>query len=248
MSLATFKKKSIISQHRTKISASSPGGYWLNQGPFGPVSSTNSIMFNSSKDTWGPKGFSLNGGRRNVGYVGQSMAMSKNGTPFKGALPRNLNGSPLQGDLVMNSGHCEILGNQYKYIKPSVLSTYGMLRKKYRWAYSGTYPNNIVQSNYGNSNLAGNTSQGVYLNKLGAANDCVVETNNMDAYVGYVKTCPKINGGCTAKASLYTKNLHQAQTSSQHTLRVQRKCADPDDSQKPYPPPNNTGKRACVSV
>lgn len=245
MSLATFKKKSLLSQHKTKISGTKPGGDWVTQGPFGPSS-----MFTSAQVNYGSTGFSINGGRRNVGYVGQSMAMSKNGTPYKGAYPRG-HGKPFivtkQTQPVMNAQRAEVLGDQYKYIKPSVLSNWGMLRKKYRWAYNGKYPNVIVQSNYGNSNLADNTSQGVYLQKKSAANVCVVETNHPELYEGNVKMCTTVDGKCIQNHSGYTKNVHNVQTSGQYTLQVQRCVANPPDSLKPYPPPANTGKRGCAT-
>ena len=247
MSLATFKKKSLLSQHKTKISGTPPGGIWMTQGPYGPASS---LMYSSSVDNYGPSGFSINGGRRSAGYIGQSMAMSKNGTPFKGAYPRG-HGKPYvltkETQPIMNAQRAEILGDQYKYIKPSVLSTRGMLRKKYRWAYTGTYPNAIVQSNYGNSNLAENTSQGVYLQKKSAANVCIVETNHPELYEGNVKTCTTVGGKCIQNHSGYTKNVHNVQTSGQYTLQVQRCVANPSDSQKPFPPPVNTGKRGCAT-
>lgn len=245
MSLATFKKKSLLSQHKTKISGTKPGGNWVTQGPFG-----SSSMFTSAQVNYGSTGFSIHGGRRNVGYIGQSMAMSKNGTPYKGAYPRG-HGKPFivtpQTQPVMNAQRAEVLGDQYKYIKPSVLSNWGMLRKKYRWAYNGMYPNVIVQSNYGNSNLADNTSQGVYLQKKSAANVCVVETNHPELYEGNVKTCTTVEGKCIQNHSGYTKNVHNVQTSGQYTLQVQRCVANPPDSLKPYPPPANTGKRGCAT-
>lgn len=82
MSLATFKKKSIISNHGTKVSGKRPGGIWLSQGPFG-----NEGSLKLTYAAAGPEGFSLNGGHRNVGYVGKSYAMSTNGTPMRGRNP-----------------------------------------------------------------------------------------------------------------------------------------------------------------
>ncbi len=39
----------------------------------------------------------------------------------------------------------------------------------------------------------------------------------------------------------YTKTIKQPQDSSQHTLRIQRKCANPSPAQKPFPYRVQTG-------
>ena len=44
-----------------------------------------------------------------------------------------------------------------------------------------------------------------------------------------------------ARNGLYTKQLQQPETSSQHTLRIQRKCANPIGAQKPFPFATSTG-------
>lgn len=258
MSLATFKKKSIVAQHGTKVSGKPPGGYWLNQGPFGKDTTVNSVMFINGSKYYGSVGFSLNGGHRNVGYVGQSMAMSKNGTPFRGKYPLGAGGqcgTYCSGNIVYNSAQVITLGDQYKYIKPSVLSDFRLFRNKYRWAYTGVYPNNIVQAN-GQGNLSDNESQGLYLHKLSVANDCVVDVNGSEKYVDYIKKCGPF--GCrttsargykfnvAASNAPYTKLLYQPQTSSQHTMRIQRKCADPSPEQMPIPGPTNGNAAVCA--
>lgn len=252
MSLATFKKKAIISQHGTKISGKPPGGHWLPQGPFGKNTSINSLMLIDSKTHYGPSGFSLNGGHRNVGYVGQSMKMSKNGTSFNGIYPRGNGGtfgSYFQAEPVFNSAQVETLGTQYKYIKPTVLSNFGMLRKKYKWAFSGQYPNYWVQPNYGTSNLSDNTSQGVYIQNVSAASMCVLNVNDSEKFKDYIIEhgpygCNVTNGGRytfnnAASNAPYTKELHQPISSSQYTLYIQRKCVNPNKAQQPYPGPVN---------
>jgi hypothetical protein len=44
-----------------------------------------------------------------------------------------------------------------------------------------------------------------------------------------------------ARTSLYTKTIHIPITSSQHTLRIQKRCANPRGAQKPFPYAVNTG-------
>lgn len=234
MSLATFKKKSIVSQHGTKISGRAPGGFWLRQGPFGTSETVNSYMI---KENYGDSGFSINGGRRNVGYVGQSMAMGKNGTSFKGVNPVGHGGhygTYYQAEPVFNSARVNTLGTQFKYIKPSVISTFGMLRKKYRWAYNGVTPNYWVKEVGGGANLSDNYSSGLHTENLSAKTDCVVDTNDTEKYEGYIVEhgpfgCSKTNGGrYTFNAAVsnapYSKELGEPQTSSQHTLRIKRGC------------------------
>ncbi len=253
MSIVAFKKKSII-QYGSKRSGVPTDVHWLPQGPFGLPTSLNSVMLEETRYKKGLSGFSLNGPKRNVGYVGQNMRFSKNGTPFRGIYPRGSGGiggtypNPLP---VFNAppSYAEVLGNQEDYNKPSVLSTRGMLRQKYRWAYSGKFPNYWVQPNYGTSNLSDNTSQGLYIHEKSVANDCVVDVNAESKYVGNFIRCGPC--GCrTTPARGYKMVLQQSnapygkqikipQTASQQIIHVQRKCVDQTKAQKPYPPPTN---------
>jgi hypothetical protein len=242
MSLTAFKKKSVI-QYGSKRSGKPPGGFWLPQGPFG----NNTVALQAAINHPGSVGFSLNGPFRSVGRVGQSMRMSKSGTPFKGVYPRGWGGTygkyatPLPS---YNVNEVLVEGQQQFYIKQSVLSTYGMLRNKYKWAYNGQYPNVWVQPNYGGSWQSDTKSQGNYIHTVASANDCVTDVNNSAKYVGYIK-----NGGPTlcqtsttrftyndmARNGPYTKHLNNPMDSSQYIQRVQRKCNNPTGSTKPFP-------------
>jgi len=249
MSIVAFKRKSVI-RYGANVSGKPPGGYWLPQGPFGTPGTLTSVMLEQNSKTRGPEGFSINGPHRNIGRVGQDMKFSKNGTPFRGVYAIGWGGTygrypysepvynfpPVKGT---------VSGSQVEYVKPSVLSTRGMLREKYRWIYNGQYPNYWVQPNYGTSNLSDNTSQGLYVQTKSAANDCVVDTNDTPKYLDYFvnsgpfgcQTTPARGYKFNVQQSNapYTKFLHIPQTSGQHTLRIQRKCADPTPKQKPFP-------------
>jgi hypothetical protein len=258
MSLTAFKKKSVI-QYGSRRSGKPPGGVWLPQGPFGSYS----IPLEEAIKHPGPVGFSLNGGHRNVGYVGKESKFSKNGTPFRGLHPMGWGGHYghyARTEPVYNVNEVIVLGDQAEFVKPSVLSTYGMLQKKYRWAYNGQYPNYWVQPVYGNTTQSDTASQGMYLHDKTVANICVTDINNYAKYVGYIK-----NGGPTlcstttarfryndmARNAPYTKELRIAETSSQHTLRIQRRCANPLPYQKPFPYKVQTGTgvlRGGISV
>jgi hypothetical protein len=242
MSITAFKKKSVI-QYGSKRSGKPPGGFWLPQGPFGK----STLVLQDAINSYGPVGFSLNGPHRNVGYVGQSMRMSKNGTPYRGAYPLGNGGTygkyatPLPS---FNVNEVIVQGEQQYYVKPTVLTTYGMLRKKYRWAYNGQYPNNWVQPNYGGTWQSDTKSQGNYISNISTANDCVTDVNAAAKYVGFKKCCgPTLCYNTTARFRFddvarngrYTKFIRNPQTSSQHTQHIQRRCTAPTGRQKPFP-------------
>lgn len=247
MSIVAFKKKSVI-QYGSKRSAKQPGGYWLPQGPFGH--STEGLKL--SIQNYGPVGFSINGGHRNVGYVGKESKFSRNGTPFRGIHPRGSGGTfgayP-KSEPVFNVNRVIALGDQYMYIKPSVLSTYGQIEKQYKWIKNGVYPNYWVQP-LNTGNQTDTSSQGMYLQRLSAANTCNLKVNNKEIYEGYRVNCgPTLCRTSTARFKYndmarngpYTKILNQPVTSSQYTLYVQRGCANPKGAQKPFPYAVNTG-------
>ena len=248
MSLVAFKKKSVI-QYGSKRSGKPPGGYWLPQGPFG----ASTVALQQAINYPGPVGFSLNGTHRNVGYVGKESRFSKSGTPYRGTNPIGWGGccgTYKKSEPVFNVNEVIVQGDQWLFVKPTVLTTKGMLEKKYRWAYNGQYPNSWVQPVNDGTTQSDTKSQGMYIHDLKVANICVTDINNTEQYVGYIK-----NGGPTlcytttarfkfddmVRNSPYTKELKQPETSSQHTLRIQRRCADPLPYQKPFPYAVQTG-------
>jgi len=263
MSLTAFKRKSVIN-YGSKRSGIGPGGVWLPQGPFGHSTKGLQIAIHNP----GPVGFSINGGHRNIGGVGRDMKMSKSGTPYRGmqpigfggtngrypsatiagpysgAVPATGNKSPVVEPL-LNSRIVDTMGTQYLYIKPSVLSTHGMLDKKYRWAYYGQYPNNWVQPNY-TGNQTDSASQWLYIQNKAAANTCNLKVNNVGQYEDYyVKTGPTLctPGRSTARFKYndmarnggYTKTLYQPVSYAQYNLYLTRGCNNPVGPQKPFP-------------
>ena len=247
MSIVALKRKT-GAQYKSKISGKPPGGYWVSQGPFGH--STNGLQL--SVPNYGPEGFSINGGRRNVGYVGKDSKFSRNGTPFRGTEPTGYGGSQgnyYQAQPVYNANRAITQGDQYSYIKPSVLSTYGMLAKKYRWARNGKYPNYWVQP-VNTGNQVESSSQGMYIHEKTIANLCVQDVNNPSKYdTNIVNTGPTLCHTSAAKFTFndmvrnapYTKTLQQPMSSSQHTMFIQRKCSNPKGAQKPFPFAVQTG-------
>ena len=262
MSLATFKKKSVVISG-TNISGKPVYSYFIPSGPFGPPTSTNSVMLIQTSRQKAVSGFSLNGVHRNPKFFSPST-----GTPFRGPYAKGNGGShgkyynePLFN---VNLATGKVEAGEVQTNKNSVLSTYGMLRKKYRYLYSGKYPHYWVQPNYGTSNLSANTSQGLYIHNLTSTYSRYVDTNAEAKYVNYIKNCGineknlisngnnsetlkklSTNSLCdqglftTSEVLNYTKFLHIPQSSSQYTTRIQRKCVDPLNFQKPYPGPTN---------
>lgn len=266
MSLATFKKKSITASLGTNRSGKPPGGYWLPQGPFGGKSS----ILKLAESYYGPVGFSINGGSRNVGGVGKDYKMSKNGTPFRGIYPygdggngqgrARRRGTTLESNYpVFNVNRVIVLGDQAQYIKPSVLSTYGMLRKKYRWAYNGKYPNYWVQPVYTSGSQSDTKSQGMYLHNLKATYTRYINVNDKNKYENYYKkggpALCTVNSAATAQFTYnqlaanapYTKELNQPIAASEYTTYVQRKCVNPNVLQKPFPYAVQTGTSQSVA-
>lgn len=268
MSLATLKKKSINSaSSATKRSGKPTNEYWIYQGPYGRKGNLPSTIFKES--LVGPNGdvggnaydatnagFSINGSYRNKGGIGANMSFSKSRTPFRGQYPKGWGGIkgryPDGPNNVSLNVYPDTTGSQLQnaIVKPSVLSTKGMLERRFRWAYSGQYPNNWVQPDY-TGNQTDTASQGLYVQNKAASNYCWYDVNDSDLYVDYRKTCGST--GCqrtpargytmniqTANAA-YTKTLHQPKDASDYTLRIQRRCQNPVGFQKPFPYAVQTG-------
>lgn len=93
----------------------------------------------------GAKGFSLNGGYRNIGGVGQfRMVSNVTRTPFRGTQPMGHGGfNGEYYDTPSNSGDC--CTNDNSIIKDSTLTTAGMIDQKYKWTKS-QYPRYWVKN------------------------------------------------------------------------------------------------------
>jgi hypothetical protein len=243
MSIVAFKKKSAV-LYGSNVSGKPPGGYWLNRGPFGK--NLNTFIPETTVGAAGYVGFSLVGGNRNVGYVGQSMAMSRNGTPFHGV---NAFGSGGSGNKYYNRNHVYnvnrviVLGDQSRFIKPSNVSAYWATHTKHRWINNGQYPNHWVQPNY-TGNQIGSSSQGAYIQNVSNSNTCNVDVNNQDAYIGHIVNHGPTNCSTTTarykfndmvRNAPYTKNIRQPIDSSQYNAYMQKKCTVPRGKNKPFP-------------
>jgi hypothetical protein len=234
MSLQTFKKKAVITAGSNR-SGKRSGETWVPQGPFGKSAPVYAVG----------SGFSINGATRSKGYIGKSMAMSKNGTPFRGTQPMGSGGTngsypASPANIVYNVDRTGVQGSQINYVKPSVLSTKGMLEKKYKWIHNGRYPNYWVQPD---DNHPENSSQWLYILQKMAANVCSVDTNKPNIYKNNIKKCvdscvPSVavsTYNSIASRGTYTKTLYVPLTQSDYALQVQKKCANQTSAQKPFP-------------
>ena len=105
--------------------------------------------------------FSINGGFRNQGWVGQtSISRSLIKTPHRGATPRGHGGccGTYDVSIVKPLGPCT---NNNEVVKSSVVSTDGMLDMKYRWIRRPA-PYTSVKPDV-NHNL---NQQGEYINRI----------------------------------------------------------------------------------
>lgn len=232
MSIQTMKQKT-HALYRKNHSAPS-GEAWITRGS------------NSSVNVGG-SGFSINGGHRNKGRVGQTSEMSKHGTPFKGLFPIGYGGGE-QGTFdrpsdtrVMNAiAGMNIRGNQHAFIKPSVLSTRGMLRYKYKWAYTGVFPNYWVQPNY-TGFQTGTKSQSLYIESKAALVSSQQCTNDHVARSD-VHGCDSGLRVSAKSCRPYVKSVNQPTTYVTHNRRIKMKCANPRPRQRPFPFAVQTGK------
>lgn len=119
----------------------------------------------------GHDGFSLVGGYRNIGIVGQTnLAKSVSRTRFRGNLPMGHGGQNGQFKIVINnSGSC--CGNDPSIIKPTVKNTKDAILQQNKWLHSA-YPRYWVKNG---ATEVENFSQGEYIkNIVVKAATCVV--------------------------------------------------------------------------
>lgn len=222
-----MKRKSDV-KYGSKVSGKPRN--WISRGPFGNVTEGKSIA------SIGHSGFSLNGGTRNYGYVGKTYGFSTNSTPFKGIHAKGNGGrlgtyaTPIPQSSVMS---VITRGTQMQYIKPSVLSTRGMLSTKYRWI-GRPYPNSTVQPMSANTALSLNTSQGLYIDNLSSRANINNDINQYNKYdvlnTGYPEILKShlcsIFSVNKRSYSINVKNIRNAESSSENLHRKKQPCTN----------------------
>jgi len=235
MSIATLKKKS------------------RNNRRFAPISGR------------GKNGFSLVGGTRNHGGIGQfRMISSTTRTPYKGTEAVGHGGTcgtyyktnyPGGG---LNSGSS--LTNDNTIIKKTVMNTAGMIDTKYKWT-KGTYPNYWVQPDDNSYQLTGD--QSTYIKNLtqqSGANvftnvqnngkcGTVVDSSNSDytySCNGNKNACSYFIGSKKYIKQSYAKNYNQLPVSCGDYISrggvAKKNCLPTPSYSKPFPVKINNSK------
>lgn len=159
-------------------------------------------------------GFSLNGGRRSMGYIGKDRLNSKVVTPFRGTEPLGLDGS--RGNIVMGVGAgTDIRGEQFKVNKPSVVSTREHINQM-RWCCA-----DIVRTQSG----IDMGSQDQYVSKKAASNVCVLPTDKPNKVLQ--AKCSSLNENASDRLDCknnYSKDVVPID-SSLRTLGIRNGCA-----------------------
>ena len=150
MSIATLKRKSIAKDFKTH-SGKGYARFSINKATCGAIRNDDADVFSDSySQTGAAGGFSINGRYRNRGRVGQDMKMSRGLSKVKnvvasrqyGRVPVYKGGGGVRGTYNRTvSGRfgiecCKALDN--KLVKPSVITTKGLIYYKTRWVKRAT--------------------------------------------------------------------------------------------------------------
>ena len=156
-------------------------------------------------------GFSINGPRRNMGYIGKDQKMSKLFTPFRGVWPMNSSGGH-RGTIVYGVGAgTNIRAHQFQHLKPSVVSSREQMNKM-RWCCA-----DIVRT----QSVIPDGSADIYTIQKGLSNICVFAVDKPDRIN---TTCPFKKDGRLDCANNYSKDVVPID-SSLRTLNIQQQCA-----------------------
>lgn len=205
----------------------------------------------------GINGFSLNGGYRNIGAVGQfRMISNTTRTPYKGPVAKGNGGkngkyykTSNQGG-GLNSGSC--CTNDNLIIKKSSLNNAGMIDTKYKWI-NGTYPNFWVQEDDSQSR-SGTRDQSIYIQNLTKKyGSCVFTNVQSSGNCGtttdtdpYIYSCSGNSNACSYYIGTkkyirmpYAKNFNQPAMSQGQYIRTggvsKNNCLPTPGNKQPFP-------------
>jgi len=169
-----------------------------------------------------------------MSYIGKDQLRSKVFTPFRGTEPRGhggTNGTYDKSHIIMAVGPgTDIRGQQYKVIKPSVVSSREQMNR-FRWCCA-----DIVRTQSG----IDMGSQDAYIAKKAAANVCVLKNDKPI----------NMNASITGRDRLDCKNNYSKDVtpvdSSLRTLAIQKECSLKEiDPSKIIPANSNKGCVKC---
>lgn len=181
----------------------------------------------------GQKQFSINGTTRNQGYIGQtSLSRSLIHTPLKNAVPRGYGGCCSITQRNIKASEIYSLEDN-TVVKPSVLSTKGLLATRYRWI-NRPFPNSVVK------NLDSINDQTDYIARLKKKTLTDIETycapptagKNVGARVCASAALKTANGFSIFSKPKLTCDVAKDMTTVSQTkylLTLQEKCALRDD-------------------
>jgi hypothetical protein len=198
MSIQTMKKKG-VAQYGNKVSGKSPGGEWINK---------------ETATAYSPNGFSINGGSSRSGsYIGKTYKFSKVVTPYLGRFPRDFVINPKIE--IIPGTPAQVRCIQRYYIKPSVVSSMGMLNKKYQCCptiVQNTYPSGPMDLNASASSLTEKRKYACNLdepkldclfNPVGEKKPFPFHTNTSSSSKSTCKKCPHITAVYYSPPSWY---------------------------------------------
>ena len=171
--------------------------------------------------------FSLTGGLRSQGYVGQTnLSRSVKRTPFTRFGGPQGHGSKygLSKIEIHNSGQCINTKNDETVIKKPTINTKGLISTKYKWNKRG-YPYSVVQPD-SNSSLFESSS--VYTHNLAAANTCVLpkDVTNVEVNCSAGIACSNFIGGRRVLRTMYSKQFSSSVPQSMYILSKTKRCAE----------------------
>jgi hypothetical protein len=171
----------------------------------------------------GFKQFSIEGSRRNQGYVGQDvLGRTILKTPFRGNTPQGYGGccGDYPVSVLTPYGTCTV--EDSSIVKSSVLSNYGSIHTHYRWI---TRPAPFI-SVKPDSNFGLNLTEGVYLQRLRKR-----VINSIDVYNETHSTIPPVRTIVELPAPMscpLTTKVVGPLTSSQYTEKFEKACTIDD--------------------
>ena len=195
--------------------------------------------------TNGSTNFTINGGPRNLSYIGKSTRNSSVRTPFRGVTPMGFNGNRSSNNIVMAFPHIKAELGQAPVNAPqmSVRSTKSMIATKYKWI-KGQYPNVWVQpsTNQSSSDRTTVASMAILRTDLGC--DGEIEQQQQICCDKRITEYPLLGNRKTSSQSIINRlignnmsgsNIQPSVGFSDYMTRLQAASVIQSGANKPFP-------------